>query len=154
MKRRLVRAIVAFGLLCMPLTAGATGNLDCSISDKNLEFQLESLFSYSANGPLLQSKLAFESKNPKTFSGLTILDAGKFRLIQQWFEGMDLRLQFYAEAEGDNVSFASVKLTIETVVGEDENSYYGTYRLDIIPATSGAESETLKLAGKATCSAG
>jgi hypothetical protein len=155
MERRLAKAILAFGILGVPFTAAATGNLDCTISDANLDFQFETLFSYSGNSPLFQSQAAFESKHPGTFAGLKTLDMQKLRLIQQWFEGKDLRLQFYAETEGEKLPFASVKLSIETAVGEDENSYDGSYRLEIMPAvTAGTESETIRLEGKASCSAG
>lgn len=155
MKRRLAKAFLALGLLCTPFTASATGNLDCVIRDENLDFVFESLFSYSLNTPLFQPKASFESKNPKTFPALKTLDMEKLRLIQQWVEGKDLRLQFYAETDGDNVPFASVKLSIETVVGEDEIQYDGTYRLEIAPAvTPGVESQSIRLEGKATCSAG
>ena len=155
MKRRLAKAILALGALCVPLSASATGNLDCTISDSNLDFTFETLFSYSNSSPLVQSKLAFESRNPRTFAGLKTLDADKLKLIQQWFEGKDLRLQFYSETQGDNVPFASVKLTIETVVGEDENSYAGLYSLEVTPAVpAGTESETIKTEGQVSCSAG
>ncbi len=155
MKRRLAKAILALGAVCIPMSAAATGNLDCTISDGNLDFEFEALFSYSLDSPLFQPKLAFESKNPHTFAGLKTLDANRLGLIQQWFEGRDLRLQFYSETEGDAVPFASVKLTIETVTGEDENSYAGRYRLEITPAAMpGKGGETIKLEGQASCSAG
>jgi hypothetical protein len=159
MRSSLKYCALALGIFCLPLKAFATGNLDCMISDKNLDFTFESLFSYSGSSPLFQSKVSFESRNPRTFAGLKKLDA--LPVIQQWFEGKDLRLQFYKETEGDAVPFAAVKLTIETVIGEDENSYSGTYRLEITPAVApgkqslpGTESETIKLEGPASCSAG
>jgi hypothetical protein len=155
MIRTLAATAILAGATCVPLPAAATGNLDCTIDDANLDFVFESLFSYSLNGPLFQPKASFRSKNPRTFPPLATLDMTKLRLIQQWVEGKDLRLQFYAETEGAAVPFAAVKLTIETVVGEDENSYGGTYRLDITPAvTPGTDSETITLAGSASCSAG
>lgn len=146
---------LALAIACIPLKALATGNLDCTINDANLDFTFESLFSYSGNGPLFQSKLSFQSRHEKTFAALKTMDQDRFRLIQQWVEDKDLRLQFYSETEGDGVPFAAVKLTIETTAGEDEISYDGGYRLEITPAVvSGSESETIKLEGKAACSAG
>ena len=155
MKRRLAKAILTLGLLCIPLTASATGNLDCAIKDKNLDFVFESLFSYSLNTPLFQSKASFEASDPALHPALNKLDAEKLRLIQQWVEGKDLRLQFYAETEGDNVPFAAVKLTIETIVGEDEINYSGSYELEITPAVvPDKETQVIKLQGPASCSAG
>ena len=155
MKSSLKCCALALGIVCIPLKASATGNLDCMINDQNLDFTFESLFSYSGSSPLFQSKVSFESKNPKTFASLKKLEMDALPVIQQWFEGKDLRLQFYKETEGDAVPFASVKLTIETVVGEDENSYSGTYRLEITPAVvAGQENEVIKLEGPASCSAG
>jgi hypothetical protein len=155
MKSSLKCCALALGIACLPLTASATGNLDCTINDQNLDFTFESLFSYSGSSPLFQSKVSFESKHPQTFASLKKLEIDGLPVIQQWFEGKDLRLQFYKETEGDTVPFASVKLTIETVVGEDENSYSGTYKLEITPAVvPGKESEVIKLEGPASCSAG
>lgn len=146
---------LALAIACIPFKALATGNLDCTINDTNLDFTFESLFSYSGNGPLFQSKLSFQSKNEKTYATLKTLDQDRFRLIQQWVEGKDLRLQFYAETEGDGVPFAAVKLTIEATAGEDEISYAGGYRLEITPAVvAGGESEKITLNGKTACSAG
>ena len=153
MKRRLMKTLLAVGLLGIPINASATGNLDCSISDQNLDFVFESLFSYSLNTPLLQPKVSFESKNAKTSASLKKLEIDKLHLIQQWVEGKDLRLQFYAETE--SVPFAAVKLSIETTVDEDEISYSGKYRLEITPeVVPDKESEVIKLEGKAACSAG
>jgi hypothetical protein len=133
----------------------ATGNLDCAIDDPNIDFAFESLFSYSGNGPLFQSKLNFESRHPETSSALRTLGIEKLRLIQQWVEGRDLRLQFYAETEGAALPFAAVKLTIETTAGEDEISYGGRYRLEITPeVVPGKDSEIVRLEGDAACSAG
>lgn len=155
MRYALAKAILALGLLGMPLTASATGGLDCAIHDGNLDFQYEALFSYSGIGPLFQSKAEFLSKTPKTHPSLKSMDAERFRLIQQWFEGKDLRLQFYAETQGDGVPFAAVKLTIVTTADEDEISYNGRYTLAVTPAVQeGAETETVKLEGAVACSAG
>jgi len=155
MKQKLLTITGAFALLCLPLQAGATGGLDCSISDANLDFHYEALFSYSANSPVFQGKAEFVSKHPKTHPALKMLDAEKLRLIQQWYEGKDLRLQFYAETEGNDVPFASVKLTIETTAAEDELSYDGAYKLEITRAVNAnTESDTVALAGKVSCSAG
>lgn len=155
MKSSLAYCALALGIACIPIKASATGNLDCMISDHNLDFIFESLFSYSGSSRLFQSKASFESKNPQTFASLKKLEMDALPVIQQWFEGKDLRLQFYKETEGDDIPFAAVKLTIETVVGEDENSYSGTYMLEITPAVvPGSESEVIKLEGPASCSAG
>lgn len=155
MKKTMAAGLAALAMLGIPLKASATGGLDCSISDKNLDFYYEALFSYSANSPLFQSKAEFVSKHPKTSAGLQKLDAEKLRLIQQWYEGKDLRLQFYAETQGDDVPFAAVKLSIKTTADEDEIGYHGSYVFEVTPAVeAGAESETIKLEGPVACSAG
>jgi hypothetical protein len=157
-KGRIMKTIgyLVFGLLaCLPVKAFATGGLDCEIGDANLDFHYEALFSYSANSPLFQSKGEFAAKRPETYPALKKLDASSLHLIQQWYEDKDLRLQFYAETNGDKVPFASVKLTIQTVAAEDEVSYAGTYRLEIQPAViDGQDSEIVRREGVVSCSAG
>jgi hypothetical protein len=155
MRYGLVKITGAFVLLCLPLQAWATGGLGCSISDGNLDFHYEALFSYSANSSLFQGKAEFLSKHAKTHPALKALDTEKLRLIQQWYEGKDLRLQFYSETQDSEAAFGSIKLTIQTVAAEDELSYAGTYRLEIQPvAVEGQENETVSLEGKVACSAG
>lgn len=146
---------LALGIICAPASAFATGNLDCTLNDKNLSFTYEALFSYSGSSPLLQAHASFQSRHPQTSTHLKRLDENSLPRIQQWFEGKDLRLQFYAETEGEEVPFAAVRLTIETTLGEDGNSYSGTYRLEITPeVVAGKESEVIRLEGPAACSAG
>lgn len=155
MTRKLKRASLVIGLVILPLDAFATGGLDCRIEDKNLDFAYEALFNYSGISPLFQDRLTFRSKHPDTAKSLAKLDVTTFRRIQEWFEGKDLRLQFYAETEGENVPFAAIKLTIETVMGEDEINYDGSYRLEITPEVgAGKEGEIIGLEGKVACSAG
>jgi hypothetical protein len=155
MKHRSAASILSLAALGMPLKAAATGGLDCAISDGNLDFSYQALFSYSASSPLFQSKGEFVSKHPKTFAELRTLDTEKLRLIQQWYEGKDLKLQFYAETQGGKVPFAAIKLSIETTADEDELSYNGEYRLEITPAVAdNADNVTIKLSGKVACSAG
>jgi hypothetical protein len=145
---------LAFAIGCTPASAFATGNLDCTIDDGNLGFTYEALFSYSGSSPLLQAHASFESRHPQTSASLMKLDEKSLPRIQQWVDGKDLRLQFYAET-GEGAPFAAVKLTIETTVGEDGNSYSGIYRLEITPeVVAGRESEVIKLEGPASCSAG
>jgi hypothetical protein len=146
---------LALAIGCTPASAFATGNLDCTIDDGNLGFTYEALFSYSGSSPILQAHASFQSRHPETSPHLKQLDESSLPRIQQWFEGKDLRLQFYAETEGVDVPFAAVKLTIETTVGEDGNSYSGTYRLEITPeVAAGKEIEAIRLEGPAVCSAG
>ena len=151
----IVKCLALCLFACLPVKAFATGGLDCEIGDANLDFHYEALFSYSANSPLFQSKGAFEAKHPKIDPALKKLDASAFRLIQQWYEDKELKLQFYAETTGDKVPFASVKLTIQTVADEDELSYAGKYRLEIQPAVvEGQHSEMIITEGDVACSAG
>lgn len=145
----------ALALFCLPLQAWATGGLDCSINDGNLDFAYEALFSYSANTPLFQGKAEFISRHPKTHAALKTLDAESLHLVQQWYEGKDLRLQFYSETPDSAAAFGSVKLTIETAAAEDELSYAGKYRLEIqSPAVAGKGNGTISVEGKVACSAG
>lgn len=151
-----IAGYLALGLLAgLPADAFATGGLDCEINDANLDFHYEALFSYSANSPLFQSRAKFEARHPKTDPALKTLDASSLRLIQQWYEDKDLKLQFYAETEGGKQPFASVKLTIRTVASDDEISYAGKYRLEIQPAVvDGQDSEMIVREGDVACSAG
>jgi hypothetical protein len=146
---------LALAIACTPASALATGNLDCVINDGNLDFAYEALFSYSGSSPILQAHASFQSRHPETSAHLKRLDENSLPRIQQWFEGKDLRLQFYAETEGADVPFAAVRLTIETTAGEDGNSYSGIYRLEITPeVVAGKESQVIRLEGPAACSAG
>lgn len=153
--KTMIKCLALCLLASLPAKAFATGGLDCEIGDANLDFHYEALFSYSANSPLYESKGAFEAKHPKIDPALKKLDASSFRLIQQWYQDKDLKLQFYAETESEKTPFASVKLTIQTVADEDELSYAGKYRLEIQPAVvEGQDSEVIVKEGDVACSAG
>jgi hypothetical protein len=147
---------MALALACLPGTAWATGNLGCSADDANLSLNFEALFSYDGLSPLFQLSGTIEPKHKKTYATLKKIEIKPATLIQQWFEGDDLKLQFYAETSGEKVPHAYVKLTIDAKKdGEDDFGYHGGYKLEILPEiVSGNESETIKLEGKVDCSAG
>ena len=61
----------------------------------------------------------------------------------------ELRLLLHAETEGD-LPFASVDIIVKTVMGEDETTYDGDYRMFV----HRAEGEGVERSGKVSCSVG
>ena len=148
---------LALAIACLPMKAFATGSLECVIEDKNLDFDFHALFTYTGKSPLFQTGGNAALKVPETYNTLKKFEIDASDLKQQWFEGKDLRLQFYRETSGDALPFAAVELTIVTASpgGDDETVYDGLYRLEVTPAVkAGAESVPVKLEGKVSCSAG
>jgi hypothetical protein len=156
MRSMLGKIALAAMVAGLPASAFATGNLDCGIDDANLKFTFESLFGHGVISPLLQPRTSFESKNPNIHKTLQSFETDGSFLKQQWFEGRDLKLLFYAETEGDGVPFASVKLKIEAVQPPDEDfAYAGKYELVIQPPVSGDTTpDPVTLVGDVGCSAG
>jgi hypothetical protein len=145
--------LLAAAVLATPAVASATGGVDCEISDKNVEFNFEALFSYSDIGGLFQVRGEMEVKDRRTHKTLQKFALENADLRQQWFRGNDLKLMIYRETEGDGVPFASVKLIIEaTKPAEEDSGYDGKYVLTVQPA--GSENQAFAVEGKVGCSAG
>lgn len=151
--RHLALAAVLAGL---PTAASATGNLDCGIDDANLKFDFSALFGHGVVSPLMQGHARFESENPAIAEPLRLFESDGTFLVQQWFEGRDLKLMFYRETEGEGVPFASIKLKIDALQPPDEDfGYVGKYQLVIQPPIKDGEtSEPVTLEGDVGCSAG
>jgi hypothetical protein len=142
-------------LLALPGMASATGGLGCSIDDKNLSLNFESLFSYSDIGGLFQVRGEMEVKDKRVHKTLQKLALDDADLKQQWFRDNDAKLMLYRETTGDGVPFASVKLIVEaTKPPEEDFGYEGKYRLTVQPAVEGGEGEAFTVDGKVECSAG
>ena len=148
---------LALAVACLPIPALATGSLECVIADANLDFDFHGLFPYSGAAPLFQIGGHADLKEPETQETLKTFEVVAVDLKQQWFEGSDLRLQFYRETSGGSTPFAAVKLNIIAVSpgGDDETVYEGSYRLEITPEVKpGSEAVIIKREGKVSCSAG
>jgi hypothetical protein len=147
--------IAAAAIFCLPASAFATGNLGCTIEDKNLDLDFEAIYSYSDIGGLFQLRGTLDAKSPKVYKSLRKFEIKDDDLRQQWFRGEDLKLMLYRETVADGEPHASVKLIIEAKrPSEDDMGYDGTYALTIEPAVTGSESQSVTVKGKVSCGAG
>ena len=155
MASRIRTWLLAAAMLAAPAVASATGGLECSVIDKNLDLTFEAVFSYSDIGGLFQIRGDITTKDKRAYKTLKSFKLDGSELKQQWFRGDDLKLMIYRETEGDGVPFAAVRLIIEaTRQGDEESAYAGSYALTIEPATEGSESQAFTVNGKIACSAG
>ena len=155
MTLRLKTWLLAAALLSAPLTASATGGVDCRIDDRNLKLEFEAAFSYSDIGGMFQARGRLAPKQARTFKTLKKIELKDADVGQQWFRGDDLKLMLYRETEGDGVPHAFVKLIIETTKPPEEDfAYSGTSVLTVQPAVVKGDEEAVTVKGKVKCSAG
>ncbi|QUR65783.1 hypothetical protein [Mycobacterium spongiae] len=124
------------GVVLGPATASATGGFDCRIDDNNLE--LDFTGSYGRSIPSIHTVSGeFQSKDARTSKSLREFRLRSSDLLQQWWQGNDLKLLIYRETQGEN-PFASVELIIETSqLPSDDSRYAGNYTLTMWPPVDG-----------------
>jgi hypothetical protein len=148
--RRLLSAIFICPGAVAP--AHATANLDCEIEDKSLKGVISALMG-SLPG-LLQVRGEFDillKEVPEDFRKIEL--AGE-NLPHSWVHAKELKLHAYKERERER--FASFELVIETKMTSDPNQYRGAYELKVsfLPNKGAAESKTVTVRGRASCSLG
>jgi hypothetical protein len=156
MKRSTAGLICIAGLMA-PGAAHATGSMDCSFSDSNGEFTFAALFDYQGNRPLFQISGNFVSSENRLPSALRRVELNDKVLIQQWYEGNEIRLQLFVETVDGAKPYSSEKITVKTSqLVDDELSYEGRYKLEITPppASGGQSPEVMTREGDVHCSAG
>jgi hypothetical protein len=147
MKRTTTALLGGAALLASSLPASATGGLDCDIKDANLNFSFSALFNRGSS-QFLDASTSFEALVPGVHPRQVKMDGETLPLTQKWYEGDELKLQFYTELQNEEVDFASVKLTIQTKIDDDSGDHVGTYALV-------AHGEDLvEVTGEARCIAG
>lgn len=148
---RILPLAILFSVLAAA-PARATANLDCEIEDKSLKGAIGALMG-SLPG-LLQVHGEFDvlvQGVPDDFHKVSL--AGD-NLPHSWVHGKDLKLHAYKEREGER--FASFEFVVETKMTSDPNHYRGAYELKIsfLPHKGAAESKTVTVRGRASCSLG
>lgn len=144
MRLRCARGLIA-ALLCLPFGthgASATGNFDCAIDDKHLNFEFFGLT--GGTGGIVQvSQASIEIKTDDDTTLKSRRDIALKDIEQQWIYGNELRLRFaIPDAKGEPV--ASLILIGTRKAADD--SYPGRYVLTIYRA--GGEKE---FKGKMKC---
>lgn len=142
-------AATALAIGLAPGTALATGGLACSIDDNNLRLDFNGVYSHSI--PKIHAVSGqFQSKDARTPKSLQQFALDSSDLLQQWWQGNDLKLLIYRETQGED-PFASVELIIEaTSPSNDESRYDGNYRLKLLRSVDGAQTP-VTVAGKVGC---
>lgn len=145
--RRALLSLAALVTLVSP--AFATGGFSCAVKDANLALDAEGGFSYSLGGGFLNFRGEFVLPADLAPKGLERVTLTPAHLGHDWLYDGELRLLLHAETEGD-LPFASVDIIVKTVMGEDETTYDGDYRMIV----HRAEGEGVERSGKVSCSVG
>jgi hypothetical protein len=123
--KRLPLAFLACLLMVAPAMASA--NVDCSIDDKVVRFEMEAIAGRS--GPILQVNVGTIAIKPAA-GGLAspqmIFD--RTHIVQQWLLGGDLRLQIEVN---DEAAKESVNLVISARLDSRRDAFSGAYLLKI-----------------------
>jgi hypothetical protein len=127
-----LRTIQAFGfaLLCLPFAAqnaSATGNLDCSIDDKQLNFELSALT--GGTGAIVQvnqGSIEIRGDDDKALRSRHAIE--QKHIEQQWIYGNELRLRIViADARGEPAG----SLILIGAYKPADDSYAGRYVLSL-----------------------
>src|SRR4051812_3598374 len=113
-------AAFALAITCLPLNALATGGVDCSVQDGNVDFSFEAIFGHGVVTPLMQVRASLDIKGPKLHGAVKAIAMDGSQLKQQWFRGSDLKLLFYVETTEKDAPFGAATLTIEATQPSDE----------------------------------
>lgn len=129
-KARVAMRRLAIGLLAVMLTATsalASPNVDCSINDKVIRFEMEAIAGRS--GPIQQvhvGTIAIKQAAGRLASPQMTFD--RRYIVQQWIHGGDLRLQIEVD---DEAAKEVVNLVIRARLEDKLDTYRGGYVLKI-----------------------
>jgi hypothetical protein len=153
---RICGLALAVGILCLPVSALATGGVGCTVQDDNMDFSFEALFGRGVVTPLFQVKASLGVKNRKVHGKAKTIEMDDSHLKQQWFHGSDLKLLFYVEATDKDAPFSAATLTVEAAQPPGGDiAYNGRYVLELEGAAAdGGNGEPVKFEGRIDCSAG
>jgi hypothetical protein len=145
---------VPFTLLAGFFTpASASGGWWCEIDDANLKLDMSTgltrgagngTFNFEARAEVRLKDIAPEFRS-------LVLDKA---LTQSWLDRDEAKLEFYVEAEKNNiVSSVTIEIETDSPSIDDEGGYQGTYRLSYDARAFDSDAENKEVTGKATCSA-
>ena len=120
--------LLAFaGLMMMTAPALASANVDCSIDDSFIKFEMEAIAGRS--GPINQVNVGkIEIKPAAAKLALPHITFDRTHIVQQWDVDGDLRLQIEV---GDDAAKENVNLVILARVNLKTDTYSGRYVLKI-----------------------
>jgi len=113
-----------FGIVALLLTtasAFASANVDCSIDDAHLTFEMEAIASRS--GPIQQIHVGSIAVKPAAMKlAVPTMTFDRSHLLQQWIQGGDLRLQIEV---GDDSAKQNVHLVILARLNVKTEKFFG-----------------------------
>ena len=114
-------------LALMTVSALASANVDCSIDDANLNFEMEAIASRS--GPIQQVHVgAIEIKPAAMKLAVPAMKFERVNLLQQWIQNGDLRLHVEVS---DDTAQQNVTLVILARLDRKSEKFFGRYVLRV-----------------------
>jgi hypothetical protein len=114
-------------LLLTTASAFASANVDCSIDDRFIKFEMEAIAGRA--GPINQVNVGTIEIKPATMTLTTPHIAfDRTHIVQQWVVGNELRLQVEA---GDDAAKQNVNLVIVARLNTETDKYSGRYVLRV-----------------------
>ena len=123
-------ASLFLGIAALALTTAqalASANIDCSIDDANLKFEMEAIASRS--GPIQQIQVGTIAIKPAAMTlAVPTIAFDRTHLLQQWIQDGDLRLQIEVS---DDAAKQNVHLVILARLDSKTEKFFGRYVLRV-----------------------
>lgn len=146
----MLRIVIAAVLLLAALVpANASAGFSCVAENGGLSFVVEAAVGRSS-GIMANFGGSLEGTTPAVPKALSRIDYQRSDLAGFWWQGRELLLDLYKEAEGEPYGHYESRLTVRTAATADEDGYRGRYAFEIGYADGDWKTTTIE--GEVECS--
>lgn len=147
-------AVALLVVVLAAVPARASGSFSCTIADKAVAFEADSVFSHGVGGTLSNFSAQLALKGASAPKDLAKLELDQTALVHHWFHDGELRLHLYHErADGPHGEMELVLQTRKNA--KDETLFEGRYVLRVSELPEGkSEAVEQVFKGRVRCSVG